>query len=328
MSSLIALHSPSCAYYKGDLYIAFYAGEQECVNQRVLVLKKEKSKFTLFKELPLGSGNPVLMTFNNSLYCSYSMFTRPMVNNVFDLWKTTYTCVQDLMGPKDSKYVLSTYCCPRVNPYYFNDESLILPCYDEGIERGMLFHFGKGRLLERYVCMDSLPVIQPALVHKNGKFHVLFRNFRKGLSYYPQECYVPYAEMQFSTANKSIVFGPMKKSTIPNHNESISTVNDREGNALIVYNAEKGRQRLTLGMVGYEKDGRMKADPLIELNETPKASYPNCCFNRRHQLVIVYTAYEKGINYGSSICISTVSTKYDRILSRKYITPDTIKNLT
>lgn len=325
--SLIALHSPSCAYYKGDFYVAFYAGEQECVNQRVLIFKKEKSKYSLFKQLPIGSGNPVLMTFNDSLYCCYSMFTRPMINNVFDLWRTTYTCVQDLMSEKDSKYVLSTYCCPRVNPYYLSDNSLLLPCYDEGIQRGMLFGFGKGRFMERYVCMDNKPVIQPTVVSMNDKYFCLFRNFQKSLSFYPQECYTPYAEIAFSPAQQTVIFGELKKSTIPNHNESIATLNDREGNPLVVFNAEKNRQRLTLGMLDFDKEGRMMAKPMAVLNETERGSYPNCCFNKKNQLVVVFTAYDKGINSGSSICVATISTKYDRVLSRKYIAPETIKDI-
>jgi len=228
------------------------------------------------------------------------------------------------MSEKNNKYVLGTYCCPRVNPYYFNDGSLVLPCYDEGIERGVLFHFGKGRLMERYVCMNDFPAIQPSLVHKNGKFYVFFRNFQRNLSYNPSECYAPYAELTFSTARQLVVFGSMKKSGVPNHNESIATFNDREGNALILYNAQKNRKELTLGMLEPDKQGMLVTEPLIVLNETTKASYPNCCFNNKNQLVVSYTAYEKGINHGSAICLTTVSSKYGKVLSRKYITPETL----
>jgi len=325
--SLIALHSPSCTYYKGEFYVAFYAGEQECVKQRVLIFKKEKSKLKFFKQMPIGSGNPVLMVYNNNLYCCYSMFTRPMNNNVFDLWRTTYTCVQDLISEKNDKYVLSTYCCPRTNPYYFNKDSLLLSCYDESISRGMIFHFGKGQLMERYMCMNDFPVIQPSVVKFNDKFFVFFRNFKKNLIYYPEECCCPFSEIIFSTAQKTFVFGETKISSIPNHNESISTLNDNNGNPLIVYNAEKNRKNLTLGMLE-QKNGIMGVKPLTVLNDSIKASYPNCCFNKKNQLVVVYTSYEKGINYGSSICVATVATKYNKVLTRKYITSNDLKDIT
>jgi len=317
---LKALHSPSCIYYGNELFIAFYAGERECVNQRVLIFKKEKKNFVLFKQLPIGSGNPVLMTFNNKLYCCYSMFTREMKKNVFDLWKTTFTNIQDLSS--DDKYTLSTYCCPRVNPYYFPDGSLILPCYDEGIERGMIFHLDHGKVIDRYVCMSEYPVIQPTLILKNSKLFAIFRNFKKGMMYNIKEFYAPYVEIIPSVAKKSLLFGDLKMSKIPNHNESIASINDKEKNPLIVYNAKRGRSELTLGIINQEEDGTIYPDPILQLNETPKASYPNCCFNKKNQLVVSYTAYENGINSGSSICVTTISSKYNKILSRKYITPE------
>lgn len=324
--SLIALHSPSCTYFNNELYVAFYAGEQECVNQRVLVFKKDKNKFILFKQLPIGSGNPVLMIFNNNLYCCYSMFTRPMTDNVFDLWKTTYTCVQDLTSSSE-KYVLSTYCCPRINPHYLEDQSILLPCYDEGIQKGLFFHFGKGRNMERYVCMNPYPVIQPSTVRINDKLYAFFRNFKKSLNLYPEECYAVYAGMFFSTANKSVIFGETKKSSIPNHNESICTFNDREGNPFIIYNALPNRQELTLGLLQQDQNGLMSVNPMIILNESEKASYPNCCFNSKNQLVVSFTSYEKGINSGSSICVATIATKYNKILNRKYIVPQMLKDI-
>lgn len=325
--SLIALHSPSCIQYKGEFYLAFYAGEQECVNQRVFVFKKDKNKFKMFKQLPIGSGNPVLMSFNGNLYCCYSMFTRPMAGNVFDLWRTTYTCVQDLLSLNDNKYVLSTYCCPRINPYYLSDESLLLPCYDEGIQRGMIFHFGRGKIMERYVCMNPYPVIQPSITRINDKFYVLFRNFKRNLAFYPDECYTPYAEMVFSTAHQSFIFCETKMSSIPNHNESICAFNDNELNPLIIYNAQENRQELTLGILHHNKEGVISATPLLVLNDSARASYPNYCYNNKNQLTIVFTSYEKGINSGSSICVATISTKYDRVLSRKYITSNMLNEI-
>jgi len=318
--SLIALHSSSCAFYNNELFVTFYAGKKECVDQRVFVFIKNKNKFSLFREMPLGSGNPVLMIFNNKLYCCYSMFSRPMTDNVLNMWENTYICVEDLTSDKRPKYVLSTYCCPRNNPYYFLNNSLLLPCYDEGIKRGVFFRFIPGESMERYVCMNEFPVIQPTIVRKDNKIFSFFRNFKKSISLSPSECYAPYCSMDYSVAQKTVIFGETKKSLIPNHNESLATINDSDDNPIVIYNNSENRQELTLGILNDDKIGNILSENRLKINEQKRASYPNCCFNNKNQLVVSYTSYEgNSINQGSSICISYISTKYDSVLSRQYI---------
>ena len=319
-----ALHSPSCCFYKNKLYVAFYAGERECVEQKVYIFEKENTSFKKIKELPIGSGNPVLFILDDSLFCCYSMFSRPMIGNVFDLWKTTYTCVEKIntsVEPIDAKrFILSTYCCPRCNPYY-SDENVFIPCYDEDIKKGVIFSLTKNRPIERKIIdlNSKYSVIQPSICQIKNNFYVLFRNFHKNLKYYPDKAYALGCPMMFSPAQKDIVFGDTVYTKIPNHNESIVAINDKENNSLIVYNAKAGRTELTLGFLKINNDGIIDVDPIITINEERKGCYPNCCFNDNNQLIISFTSFEEGINSGSQICLTTMSTNYKKILSRKYI---------
>jgi hypothetical protein len=311
-----ALHSPTCCLYKGELYVAFYAGERECVNQRVFIFKKNKSKYELVKKLPEGSGNPALMVVNDSLFCVYSVFTKPMINNVFDLWQTTYTSVINV--ETDDKYVLSTYCCPRNNPYSLNNGGVILPCYDENIERGVLFYIHNNNV-DRAVCMFNYPVIQPSVVKLDNQLHLLFRNFNRTNHARENERCVIACRFGFSPARNKLVFSDLMKTTIPNHNESVATINDSDEVPLVVYNAVQGRQELTLGILQKNDEGVIGADPILQLNEDVRGSYPNMCYNKQGQLIVVFTSYDKGINLGSRICVAKISKNYKKVLSRHYI---------
>jgi hypothetical protein len=322
-----ALHSPSCCYFKNELYVAFYAGERECIKQSVFVFKKDaRGKFSLFYKFKEGTGNPVLFIVNDNLYCAYSVFTRPFTNNVFDLWKTTYTSVLNISQEtidEDKSILLSTYCCPRVNPFYFKDGSVMLPCYDEEIQRGVFFHIGKSKFITRGIHLSKHPVIQPSMFFKNG-FKVLYRNFQNPRP--SDQSFSPSCKMALSPAQNRILFSETSYSTIPNNNESIIGFNDDAGNALTVYNAKSGRQDLTLGMIEEDSNGVISADPLVVLNEEERASYPNHCYNKKGQLVVVYTSYGNGgINNGSRIAISTVSKNYKKVLSTKYLSAKNIK---
>jgi hypothetical protein len=311
-----ALHSPSCCLYKGELYVTFYAGERECVNQRVFIFKKQKSKFVLIKKLPFGTGNPALMVMNGNLFCVHSVFTKPMVNNVFDLWQTTYTAVTNV--ETDSQYVLSTYCCPRNNPYVLENGGVILPCYDENIERGMVFYI-KNNIVDRAVCMFDYPVIQPSAFRLDNKLYLLFRNFNRKIRNNPEERVTMSCQFGFSPAQNKIVFSGLAKTKIPNHNESVATINDPNGFPLVVYNGVQGRKELSLGFLQKDSDGVFEADKILELNEETKGSYPNMCYNKIGQLIVSFTSYENGINSGSRICIAKISKDYSKVLSRSYI---------
>lgn len=315
-----ALHSSSCCYYNSDLYIAFYAGERECVKQRVFVFKKEGNKFVLFRVLPAGSGNPVLMVVENKLYCCYSRFTRPMTKSVFELWQTCYTCVEQLSGTEKKQYVLSTYCCPRCNPYGLPNGDVLLPCYDESVAKGIVFKIGDGSFLERHFLIDhGKAVIQPSIFKYEDAYVILYRNFEKNLPSNPDQCYAPYSLSFYNKTLRKTAFSHPVYSKIPNHNESIVGINDKEGNAIVVYNADVGRENLTLGVVNSNKEEVLCTKNNLLISETPKASYPNCAFNEKGQLVVTFTAYDKSINNGSKICVATISTNYKKVLSRKYI---------
>jgi hypothetical protein len=323
---LKALHSPTCCVDdEGSLYVAFYAGRRECINQRVFVYKREKGKkLTLFTKLPLGTGNPALFTFQNHVYCAYSVFTQPFVKSVFPLWQTAYTSIINITDKSSKPTIVSTYCCPRCNPYKMKGGGLLLPCYDEGIERGMVFSISATSQMQRAVCLSDFPVIQPTLVDFEDKLHVLFRNFKRGFSDQSERVAMA-SSIVISQAQKKLMFTDVVKTNIPNHNESIIGINDDGGNALVVYNAKQGRTNLTLGLLTSE-DGVLSADPIIELNEEAKGSYPNHCYNSKGQLIVCFTSYETGINAGSRICIATISKNYKKALSRTYIDGDMLSN--
>lgn len=323
-----ALHSPSCCYYKEDLYVAFYAGERECIRQRVFVFKKEKGKFSLFRALPPGSGNPVLMVLGDDLYCCYSRFTRPMTNDVFELWQTCYTSVERLSGAEKKQYVLSTYCCPRCNPHTLPNGAVLLPCYDESVAKGIFFFISENALLERvFPIGHDKQVIQPSVFMCGSAMMVLYRNFTKRLSMRPDdEKFALYSRM-FISPTCGIQFSQPQYSKIPNNNESVVGINDKEENALVIFNAKSGRQDLTLGMASADSKGVLCSENLLVLNDTVKASYPNCTFNNKNQLTVSFTAYDASINMGSQICIATVSTNYGKVLSRKYIGPEDLNQL-
>lgn len=324
-----ALHSASCCYYDGDLYVAFYAGERECVKQRVFIYRKKKGKnMSFFKALPMGSGNPVLMSVGKELYCCYSRFTRPMTNNVFELWRTCYTSVEQISGETNKQYVLSTYCCPRCNPYTMDNGVVLLPCYDEEIAKGMIFSIGENILLNRYFLANhDSRVIQPSLFKYDNAFMIFYRNFTRRLSNSPEKAYAFYSKGWYSQAQGTLVFSSPQLTNIPNNNESIVGINDKDGNALTVFNNKPGRQELTLGLIRPSSKGIPESDNLLILNDSEKASYPNCAFNGKNQLVICFTSYEKSINSLSSICIATVSTNYKKVLSRIYITADDVNSV-
>ena len=312
-----ALHSPTCCLYKGEIYVAFYAGERECVNQRVFIFKKQKGEFVLVKKLPIGSGNPALMVMHDNLFCAYSVFTKPMINNVFDLWQTTYTSVEHVAS--GDKYVLSSYCCPRNNPYVLSNGDTLLPCYDENIERGMLFHISKNNV-DRAVCMFNYPVIQPSIFKIEDRLHLLFRNFNRAIRNNPEERFTLSCQFGFSPARNKMVFSDLRKTEIPNHNESVATVSDSKGIPLVAYNAVQGRRELSLGFLKKnEETGVISADQILQLNEDEKGSYPNLCYNKAGQLIAVFTSYETGINSGSRICIAKIAKNYGKVLSRHYI---------
>jgi hypothetical protein len=320
-----ALHSPTCCYFKGDLYVAFYAGERECINQSVFVFKKDKrGKFSLFYKMKEGTGNPVLFTVNDHLYCAYSVFTRPFINNVFDLWRTTYTSILNLSEEvidEDKAILLSTYCCPRVNPYYFQDGSVLLPCYDEEIKRGVMFHIGKSKFITRGIQLSKHPVIQPSIYFQNG-FKVLYRNFQHPRP--KNQSFAPYGKIALSNAQNRILFSDTEYSTIPNNNESLIAFNDDSGETYVVYNAKEGREDLTLARLVENELGQPTPEPLLKLNTEKKASYPNWSYNNKGQLVIVYTSYGEtggGINSGSKIAIATVSKNYKKVLNTKFLEP-------
>jgi hypothetical protein len=319
-----ALHSPTCCYFKDELYVAFYAGESECVNQSVFIFKQDsKGKLKQFYKMKEGTGNPVLFTVNNNLYIAYSVFTRPFTNNVFDLWKTTYTSILNISQEvieEDKSILLSTYCCPRVNPFYFKDGSVMLPCYDEEIQRGVMFHIGRSKFITRGIHLSQHPVIQPSIFFKNG-FKLLYRNFQ-----HPRpvnQSFAPTSQMALSVAQNKILFSDTKYTEIPNNNESLIGFNDDSGESFTVYNATPGRKDLTLATIE-DENGTLVPKPLLVLNEEEKASYPNHCYNNKGQLVVVYTSYKEGINRGSRIAVATVSKNYKKVLRTKYLSPQDI----
>ncbi len=73
----------------------------------------------------------------------------------------------------------------------------------------------------------------------------------------------------------------------------------------------------------------VKETPVVaeEVNLEEQASYPNCCYNKTGQLVVCYTSYSRGINSGSRIAVATLSKKYSKIISTKYIDFDMLNNL-
>jgi len=313
-----ALHSASNCLFQGDIYVAFYAGEAECVKQKVFIFKKEKSKYKLFKALPEGSGNPVLFTMAGQLFCCYSMFTRPMENNVFDLWRTTYTTITNLTSAEDNSTLLATFNCPRSNPIYLEDGALILPSYDEEIQRGNVFYMKPGERVVKGTCMSSVPVIQPTAFKFQNQNFLLFRNFERNRT--PEHSYSLFARFAFAANNSRIVFTDTKYTKVPNNNESVATINDTDGNVLVVYNAVVGRRDLTLAYLEYsEEENTFVPNPILKINTEDRASYPNVCFNSQGQLNICYTSYNRGINEGSSIAMATISKNYKKVLSTKFI---------
>ena len=326
-----AMHSPSCCYFGGSLYVAFYSSLQEGIGQKVFIFKEEsKSKkkfFKLFAELDSGSGNPVLFTLSDQLYVAYSMFTQPHTGNVVELWKSTYTMIKCLSADDSKPIILSTYCAPRCNPYYAGDKAVLLPCYDEGIEKPVLFSISTSGPIERSVMLSESAMIQPTLVPVDGALKMFCRNFDRSRV---EGRSAKVTSIAYSAAQKRILFSKEMDTVIPNNNESLAAIHDMGGNSIVVYNAEVGRKKLTVATIGSEKskDGdfnRITIDPVIVINDTEKASYPNCCYNRQKQLVVVFTSYDgNGINDGSEISIVTLSKNYKKILSRKYISPSDI----
>jgi hypothetical protein len=189
------------------------------------------------------------------------------------------------------------------------------------MERATIFAVSTKKPIERAVCMSDHPVIQPSVVKCNNKVHILFRNFDRAARSKPEKRVAMSSHLLFSSAQNKLMFAPVIRTDIPNHNESLIGINDPEGNALTVYNAVENRGDLTLGFLN-EEDDVLKSDPILVLNEESRASYPNHCYNNKGQLVVCFTSYDKGINEGSRICIATVSKNYKKILSRKYIDSD------
>jgi hypothetical protein len=198
----------------------------------------------------------------------------------------------------------------------------MLPCYDEEIQRGVMFHIGKSKYITRGTCLSRHPVIQPSIFYKNG-FRILYRNFQQPRP--ASQSFAPTCKMALSMAQNRILYSDTSYTKIPNNNESIIGFNDDSGASYTIYNAVPGRKELTLALLD-EDNGVLTPKPIIQLNEEEKASYPNHCYNKRGQLVVTYTSYgEMGINNGSKIAISTVSKNYKKVLNTIYITPDDLK---
>ena len=307
------LHSSSCINYKGEIYVAFYAGERECVNQRVYIFKykQDTKEYVLYHKLNYGTGNPVLFTLNEDLYCAYSVFTKKMKGNVFDLWQTCYTAITQI-NEEGYDFILSTYCCPRTNPFY-SKNGVILGCYDEQIQRSMFFIINEYKETSRHVDMDQHKVIQPSIFSLNDDLFMINRNF--GLE--KNKC--PLSKVLYSESLKKLVFKKEGFSNIPNHNESIATLNDKE-NCFIVYNKKKKRKDLTLGLLNM-KNELLDSEDLLKLNNTSFASYPNMCLNNKGQLVISFTAYSDSNSRDKDfhIEIVTISNDLDRIIKRDEI---------
>ena len=305
------LHSSSCVNYKGDIYIAFYAGEKECVNQRVYIFKykKDTKEYVLYHKLNYGTGNPVLFILDQDLYCAYSVFTKKMKTNVFELWETCYTAITKI-NEEECSFILSTYCCPRTNPFYLKN-GVILGCYDEQIQRPMLFIINNQKETSRHVDIDQNKSIQPSVFSLNNDLFMINRNF--GLE--KNKC--PLSKVLYSESFKKIVFKKEEFSDITNHNESIATFNDKE-NCFIVYNKNKKRRDLTLGLLSIKNEVLVSED-LLKLNSTKFASYPNICLNNKGQLVICFTAYDDSINREFHIEIITISNDLERIIKRDKI---------
>jgi hypothetical protein len=286
-------HSSSICYHRNNLYLAYYDGPEEGWEQKAKVLKHDKhsNRWKTIKTFGYGTGNPVIFSWNNRLFLALTIFRNEVkgIENLSVLWANTDMV---LFSYNDSQkewrpIAWHPYCACRCAPLICKNK-LLLPCYDETRREGIVFSLGNypDVTLTRYAVISSNkhPLIQPTLFIKNNHLFFYARNFSNA----GEHNYKAFEGKCKTSTEDDILKCLVKKSIIPNHNESLLVIPYNKS-TLLIYNAGASRRKL----VTTEISAGAKPKILAELTgkETEFGSYPNYCIDNTGNLMICFTGY-------------------------------------
>jgi hypothetical protein len=299
-------HSASVCIHKNKVYVSYYKAQCEGWGQEVVIKYRTADGFIepeICGDLRSGDGNPVIFEVDGELYLAVSRFKDEMCdeNNVHLLWKNTnmhvFWLLHNQEGNKDVIVLVEVgsypNCAPRCAPLVYSDgeeESCLLPCYDETAGQGLLITVNDKSIHRGGLIKCPYKIIQPTLMQDGERIIAWARVFdREQL----EEEQLAYCGISYMTYDWAMVSEPSMRP--PNHNESL-VVFKHNDHPYLVFNEKPIRTNLVL--MGERKKRLL-------LHQTKYASYPNFCLDG--DLVhIVFTVYNARGFENNSIQMVTV----------------------
>jgi len=302
------VHSSSVCYHNNALYLAFYCGPHEGWEERVILLKKTDDEWVKVLELPLGSGNPVLITINSNLFIAYSQFKGGTedIKNVPTLWTLCDTYIAHVVGKSYKNVAFYQNLCPRCNPVYFNN-SCIVSLYDETMHTATNIIFktdeadsnrvqlGRHSFIGRQKEMH----IQPSLYINNGGV-IAFE--ARNHSRYSNYSIVGSYQDTISGSYWDVEYDMNRY----NFNESVVLFNYHK-KIYRIYGNTAGRTDLML-----QEENNPNFNP-IKLNELNRGCYPNACKLPEDQFMVCFTEYHGMLSWRTQITLKTFDENCDLI---------------
>lgn len=284
-----------CPHHKGIL-LAYYNGPECSDNQAVNVEYWEEDKLRIHTRLSEKTGNCILWAINqNEAGLIFSLFEdtdgahtpeSPVQRWMFcSNWQIKVRIINNALEEQEfQKMPLIIGHLVRCQPIIIK-KTWYLPMYREHNCKGVIMKAIDGwqwvftgtignNIQTESGRFGNGVLIQPTIWHDGTKFHSLSRDVsRTKRAWYS------------SSRNGSTWTEPIK-TNLWNDNNSVVAIQDGTAEPWLVWNHGPGRGLLTLGIWNKEE---MSAKPLLILNRSHNASYPNYCFDYDNNLHIVHT---------------------------------------
>jgi hypothetical protein len=292
-------HCASICYAQDKIWLVYYQGPECSDQQRVIVECLENDVKIASRHFAPLTGNCILIPKKNGPRIIVSKFEDidadnntprfPVERWIFcSNWTCTLTLSDKIIkSTRPSRIPLRplTGYLTRCNPINHNGQWL-LPLYREHNCYGLIL---ASKDTNRWTILGTIGqvndtsngrfgsgiLIQPTLWHDGISLHSLSRDVSKNRRAW-------YAKSIDGGKNWSTPI----LSNVSNYNNSLVMIHDDTPEPWLVWNYGAGRSILALGK--WQPD-TLSAKPLIKLNMSSSASYPNYCFDQQQRLHIVHS---------------------------------------
>ncbi len=281
-------HCSSICHYNNGIFVASYAGTQECaVDQSVYLTYIQDGVQLDTIRIGDGTGNPVIWTDSETIILLYSKFEfNDKISTLVDKWKYCSLWLQRFTFSNRKIYWSSIpikladeslHLLGRCRPLNYSNK-YFLPLYNESGRYNVIYE-GNGTEYS-YLSSYGNYCIQPTLWLASGVINSISRNFGS-----------PYKYARHHSSPTGSLWSEQKELGIYNVNHSIHAFAYKDVN-YILWNDSKNHNRnnLTLGIINND----LSVTKLLEINKS-YGSYPSVSVDDT-SIIITYTNARRKIS--------------------------------